>query len=111
PRVGCVTGELSIQQAGDVSGEGGYLRYERWIKRNEGKLGCVIGCVGAIFAIRRDLYEPLPAGTIVDDFVLGLRVLSKGYRVTSEPAARATDPPCATARGEMERTIRIGAGA
>jgi cellulose synthase/poly-beta-1,6-N-acetylglucosamine synthase-like glycosyltransferase len=111
PRVGCVTGELSIAARGDVSGEGLYLRYERWIKRSEGRLGCVVGCVGAIFAIRRSLYEPLPASTIVEDLVICLRLLERGYRAVSEPEAHAVDPPCVTAKAEMGRKVRIGAGA
>jgi biofilm PGA synthesis N-glycosyltransferase PgaC len=110
PQVGCVTGELSIRREGDVSGEGAYLKYERWIKRNEGRIGCVMGCVGAIFAIRPDLYEPLPASTIVEDFVLCLRVLEKGYLAISDPEAKAVDPPCLNPRGEIARKIRIGAG-
>lgn len=110
PRMGCVTGELSIETSGDVSGEGFYLKYERWIKRGEGALGCVIGCFGPIFAMRRSLYRPLPPSTIVEDLVFCLRVLEQGFLTSSEPQAHATDPACATMRGEMARKIRIGAG-
>jgi cellulose synthase/poly-beta-1,6-N-acetylglucosamine synthase-like glycosyltransferase len=110
PRVGCVSGELSLEQNGGVSGEGLYWKYEGWIKRNESKLGFLIGCNGGIFALRRTLYERLPASTIVEDFVLTLRVLEQRYLVRFEPEARATEPPCATSRAEMVRKIRIGAG-
>ena len=110
PHVGCVTGELSLEQEGGASGEGFYLRYERLLKRSEGRLGCVIGCVGAIFAIRKDLYTPLPATTIVEDFVLCMRVLEQGFWARSEPGAQAVDPASASSRSEMARKIRIGAG-
>ncbi|HLV79474.1 MAG TPA: glycosyltransferase family 2 protein [Chthonomonadaceae bacterium] len=110
PRVGCVSGELSLEQDGGVSGEGLYWRYECWIKRNEGRLGFLIGCNGGIFALRRALYEPLPASTIVEDFVLTMRVIERGYLVRFEPEARATEPPCPSARAEMVRKVRIGAG-
>lgn len=110
PRVGCVSGELSLEQDGGVSGEGLYWRYECWIKRNEGRLGFLIGCNGGIFALRRDLYEPLPPSTIVEDFVLTMRVLERGSLVRFEPEARATEPPCPSARAEMVRKVRIGAG-
>ncbi len=109
-RVGCVSGQLILDQEGGVSGEGLYWKYEAWIKKNESRLGFLIGCNGGIFAMRRELYTPLPASTIVEDFVLTLRVLEQGYRVRLEPAARATEPPCSTARAEMVRKIRIGAG-
>jgi cellulose synthase/poly-beta-1,6-N-acetylglucosamine synthase-like glycosyltransferase len=110
PRVGCVTGELCIQEAGDVSSEGLYLRYDRWIKRSEGRLGCVTCVTGAIFAIRKCLWEVLPASTISEDLVLCARVLAKGKAVIAEPHARAVDPPCTTVKAEMGRKMRIGAG-
>lgn len=110
PRVGCVSGELGLEQNGGVSGEGLYWKYEGFIKRNESKLGFLIGCNGGIFALRPSVYEPLPASVIVEDFVLTLRILEKGWRVRFEPQARATEPPCPTSRAEMIRKIRIGAG-
>ncbi|HTE18065.1 MAG TPA: glycosyltransferase family 2 protein [Armatimonadota bacterium] len=110
PEVGCVSGELSLEQEGGVSGEGLDWKYEGWIKRNESRLGFLIGCNGGIFAIRPELYEPLPPSTVVEDFVLTMRVLERGYRVHFEPDARATEPACATARAEMVRKTRIGAG-
>lgn len=110
PRVGCVSGKLCLDDDGGVSGEGLYWRYESWIKECESRLGFLIGCNGGIFALRRDLYEPLPATTIVEDFVLSMRVLERGLRVVLEPRARATEPPCASAKAEMVRKIRIGAG-
>ena len=110
PAVGCVSGELVIEQAGGVSGEGIYWKYEGWIKRNESRLGFLIGCNGGIFALRCSLYDVLPTSTIVEDFVLTLRVLEKGFRVRFEPGARGTEPACISAKAEMTRKIRIGAG-
>jgi cellulose synthase/poly-beta-1,6-N-acetylglucosamine synthase-like glycosyltransferase len=110
PQVGCVSGELLLEHEGGVSGEGLYWKYEGWIKRNESRLGFLIGCNGGIYALRRALYQPLPTSTIVDDFVLSMRVLEQGYRVCFEPEARATEPAAASARAEMVRKIRIGAG-
>ena len=110
PQIGCVSGELSLEQEGGVSGEGLYWKYENWIKRNESRLGFLIGCNGGIFAIRRELYEALPASTIVEDFVLSMRILERGHKVIIEPEAHAVEPACATAKAEMVRKIRIGAG-
>jgi cellulose synthase/poly-beta-1,6-N-acetylglucosamine synthase-like glycosyltransferase len=110
PAVGCVSGELTIEHNGGVSGEGLYWKYECWIKRNESRLGFLMGCNGGIFALRRHLYRPLPASTIVEDFVLTMRVLEQGFVVRFEPEARAVEPPCPSARAEMVRKIRIGAG-
>ena len=109
-RVGCVSGELGLLQEGGVSGEGLYWKYEGWIKRSESRLGFLIGCNGGIYALRRECYEPLPPSTIVEDFVLTMRVLERGYRVVFAPEARAFEPPSATSRAEMIRKVRIGAG-
>lgn len=110
PKVGCVSGELSLTQDGGVSGEGIYWKYEGWIKRNESRLGFLIGCNGGIFALRRQCFEPLPPTTIVEDFVLTMRILEKGYIVRFDPEAKATEPACASSEDEMRRKIRIGAG-
>lgn len=109
-RVGCVSGELGLERDGGVSGEGLYWKYEGWIKRAESRLGFLIGCNGGIFAMRRELFEELPASTVVEDFVLTLRVLERGHRVVFEPDARATEPACDSSRAEMIRKTRIGAG-
>jgi cellulose synthase/poly-beta-1,6-N-acetylglucosamine synthase-like glycosyltransferase len=110
PGVGCVSGELGLEQDGGVSGEGLYWKYEGWIKKNESDLGFLIGCNGGIFALRKPLYQPLPPSTIVEDFVLSMQVLEKGYQVRLEPSAKATEPPSPTTRSETVRKIRIGAG-
>lgn len=111
PSVGCVSGELSLDNGGGVSGEGIYWKYENWIKRNESRLGFLIGCNGGIYAIRRGCYEPLPPSTIVEDFVLSMRILERRHKVLFRPDARAVEPPTDSSRGEMVRKIRIGAGA
>jgi cellulose synthase/poly-beta-1,6-N-acetylglucosamine synthase-like glycosyltransferase len=110
PTVGCVSGELRLAQKGGVSGEGIYWKYEQWIKRSESRLGFLIGSNGAVFALRRELYQPLPSSTIIEDFVLTMRVIEQGYCVRFAPEARVVEPPCATSHAEMVRKIRIGAG-
>ena len=108
--IGCVSGELTLEQKGGISGEGIYWRYESWIKRNESRLGFLIGCNGGIFALRRTLYEALPSNTIVEDFVLTLRILERGHKVIFCPEARATERAAVNSSAEMTRKIRIGAG-
>jgi cellulose synthase/poly-beta-1,6-N-acetylglucosamine synthase-like glycosyltransferase len=101
PKIGCVSGELILSQDGGVSGEGLYWKYECWIKNNESKLGFLIGCNGGIFAIRKEVYEPLPSSVIVEDFVMTMRLLEKGWQVKFDPEARGSEPPCPTSKAEM----------
>lgn len=110
PKVGCVSGQLRLQRNGGSSGEGMYWKYEYNIKRAESRLGFQIGCNGGNYALRRCLYKPLPPSTIVEDFVITMRVLEQGWKVILEPDAVACEPCCASSRKEVVRKIRIGAG-
>lgn len=110
PQVGCVNGALALEHNGGVSGEGLYWKYELWIKTNESRLGFVIGCYGGILAVRAALYQPLPATTIVEDFVLTMRIMEQGGSVRFDPEARATEPASASSHAEWDRKVRIGAG-
>jgi len=111
PAVGAVVGRLRLREAkGGALGEGVYWAYETFLKYLEGKLGCVLGANGGLYAIRRILFGPLPWDTITDDFVVPLRIAVRGWRVPFEPTAVAYEETTADARGEFGRRARIGAG-
>ena len=59
--------------------ENAYWQYEIFIKKIESKLHSVVGGDGAIYAIRKALYEPLDKEDI-NDFVNPLQIITKGYR-------------------------------
>ena len=112
-RVGCVCGEIRFKNSkenkmGEL--EGFYWRYEVFLKRLEGRIGALLGANGGIYAIRKKLFEKIPANTIIDDFVIPMKILEKRYRALYEPEAIAYEE---TAKGiiqEMARRVRIGAG-
>lgn len=111
PSVGCVACKLTMEsEDGKAEGEGLYWRYEMHLKEMEDALGVVMGCNGGGFAIRTDLYEAVPAGTIVEDFVISLRALIRGYKIRFCRRAEVRQPACADVRAEWVRKIRIGAG-
>jgi biofilm PGA synthesis N-glycosyltransferase PgaC len=114
PDVGAVSGELMLtnRRTSAASGEGAclYWRYEKFIRRQESSAGSTVGVTGAIYAIRRALFEPIPPDTILDDVLIPLRVVRRGYRVLFEPGARAYDGVSATAREELGRKARTIAG-
>lgn len=89
-----------------------YWRYETFLKRCEGRLGALLGANGAIYAIRRNAYVPIPNNTIVDDFVIPLlSKLRRGGRIVYDPEAFAREETAPTMGGEFRRRARIGAGA
>jgi cellulose synthase/poly-beta-1,6-N-acetylglucosamine synthase-like glycosyltransferase len=113
PSVGCVSGELMLGErdwAASGDGLGLYWRIEKKIRQWEGASGSVVGATGAVYAARKDLLVPLPAGTLLDDVYLPLHVARQGKRVLFEPRARAWDRPAASLRGEFRRKVRTLTG-
>lgn len=114
PQVGAVAGEKRIQRsdsdAASGSGEGLYWRYESTLKQIDSELNSVVGAAGELFAVRTACYQPLEADTILDDFVLSLRIAGSGYRVAYAPEAYAEETPSQSIREELKRKVRICAG-
>jgi len=68
PRVGAVSGDLVLQSStGVLAGVGLYWRFEKWLRRTESLIHAQVGVTGAISAVRRELFRPIPQGTILDD--------------------------------------------
>ncbi len=111
--VGAVSGELIIESGvgSEVgTGVGLYWQYEKLIRRMESASGSVVGATGSIYAIRRALYEPLAEHTVLDDFLIPMRIVLRGYRVVFVRSARAYDISSATTGEEFSRKVRTLAG-
>jgi cellulose synthase/poly-beta-1,6-N-acetylglucosamine synthase-like glycosyltransferase len=106
PEVGAVSGELYL---GAERGPGLYWRYEKVIRQSEGLVDSVAGATGALFAVRRSLFEELPADCLLDDVFTPMQIMLRGYRVAFEPAARVFDEE-ADLKGEFARKARTLAG-
>lgn len=112
PGVGAVSGELRLRDAnmGFAQGMDAYLRYETMICKSESRAGSTIVTTGAPYAIRRDLFQPLPPGTVRDDVLVSMNVVAAGYRVILEPLALAWDCSPQDLAVERRRGIRLLAG-
>jgi cellulose synthase/poly-beta-1,6-N-acetylglucosamine synthase-like glycosyltransferase len=114
PNVGCVAGEKRIiaskLEKAVGAGEGFYWKYESRIKELESRIGSTIGAAGELFAIRTELYEEVETDTLLDDFVISLRIAQKGYTVKYAPNAIACETSSASMGDELKRKIRIAAG-
>ena len=91
-------------------GIGTYWRYEKWLRRHEAIVGSTLGVTGAIYAMRRELWTPLPADTILDDVLGPMRVVLGGHRVVFEEHARAYDVASQDPETELRRKVRTLAG-
>jgi hypothetical protein len=113
PEVGGVSGDVALvgERAALGRSEDLYYRYERWIQHAESEVGSMIGADGALYAIRRELFAPAHADTILDDLSIPMAVLRTGRRVVYEPNARAYEHGSESAREEFARKTRVVAGA
>jgi cellulose synthase/poly-beta-1,6-N-acetylglucosamine synthase-like glycosyltransferase len=110
PEVGCVCGHLVYSNGGDsVTAATGslYWRLEERIKKLESETGSVMGADGSLYAMRSQLYRPIPEG-VADDMFLSLAVLCDGYRVVRAEDVRVFERAGTVAKDEFRRKIRIG---
>lgn len=111
-RVGAVGGALMIETATTSVGGGvdAYWRLEKFVRESESKFDSAIGCTGAVYAIRRDLFRDLPPDTLLDDVVVPMQIALGGHRVLFEPKAVAFDPQSLEPEREIIRKRRTLAG-
>lgn len=111
-KIGCVCGHLILSDLSGTplgKGESAYWDLESEIKKFEGTLDRLIGGNGALYAIRRELYTPLPIKkSVMDDFFVTVKILQKGYYCTFANGAIGTEMTSKEASGEYRRKVRIG---
>ncbi|HLN80410.1 MAG TPA: glycosyltransferase family 2 protein [Thermoanaerobaculia bacterium] len=112
PDVGAVCGRLKLEDPnGSESPETEFWNHEMRLKAAEGRLGVCLGGNGAIYAARRELIRPIPAGSAMDDFLIPAYIARQGKKVVFAGDAVAREPAAPTVRDEMARRFRIGVGA
>lgn len=113
PEVGAVSGELLLEAVdGAASGDalGIYWKIEKALRKLESASGSVVGVTGAIYAMRRELYVPMPPGLILDDVFVPMNVVRQGWRVLFQPAAIARDRIFSEPGKEFGRKVRTLTG-
>jgi len=112
PAVGAVSGILRISDSITPTGAGvnTYWRMETAIRQAESDLDSCIGCTGAVYAIRRPLFRPIPSDTTLDDVVVPMQIALAGYRILYDSQAQAFDPQPLDTRSETRRKGRTLAG-
>jgi cellulose synthase/poly-beta-1,6-N-acetylglucosamine synthase-like glycosyltransferase len=112
PEVGGVSGTIALAGDGGAVGRGYgvYWRYETFLRRCESEIDSLLGATGALYAIRRELFESIPADTLDDDLAIPCHALRRGGRIVFEPRARAIDEAPTQAGHEFGRKVRTLAG-
>ncbi|WP_340113227.1 glycosyltransferase family 2 protein [Maribellus mangrovi] len=113
-KVGCVAGEKRIiehdTESAAGAGEGLYWKLESWIKKYDSELNTAVGAVGELFAVRTHLFEDVETDTLLDDFIISLRIAQKGYKIAYTPEAYAQETASLNVKEELKRKVRIAAG-
>jgi cellulose synthase/poly-beta-1,6-N-acetylglucosamine synthase-like glycosyltransferase len=109
PGVGGVAGNqsyVSDARSSVSAGERTYWSFDQALKHWQSEAGSVTSATGAIYAVRSELFEPVPSG-VSDDAMISYRVVARGYRMVYEPRAIAYETVSPDARAEFRRKIRV----
>lgn len=114
PTIGCVSGEKRVAFDNDDTvsskGEGAYWKYESLLKRLDFEFYSAVGAAGELFAVRTELFAAMEEDTLLDDFMLSMRIAQKGYRIAYTPNAYAVEYGSLNMEEEGKRKRRIAAG-
>ena len=109
PKVCLVTGSTRYVAEGSremVKTSSVYTDLEKFIKLQESRTGSCVGADGAIFGMRKSLYQSLKKDDI-NDFVLPLLVVKKGFRVVFHKELYCYEASSVDSMSEYQRQIRI----
>lgn len=112
--VGCVSGELHFKPltaaGGTAKGINLYWKYEKFLRACESKIHSMLGATGAIYAVRRELFTPIPPNIILDDMFVPLKIIQNGFRAIFDPNASAYDIIADNPKEEYRRKVRTLSG-
>jgi cellulose synthase/poly-beta-1,6-N-acetylglucosamine synthase-like glycosyltransferase len=110
PAVGAVGGNQCYLPDGGghmaSSSERLYWGYDRALKSMQSRAGHMTAATGAIHAVRRELFRPVPLG-VSDDFMTSTQAIAEGYRLVFEPKAIAYEALSPSEAAELSRKLRI----
>ena len=113
-KVGALAGEKRIarqkNEKAATAGEGIYWKYESFLKKSDSEFYSVVGAAGELFSVRTELFQEVESDTLLDDFIISLRIAAQGYTVKYEPNAYAEELSSLSVKEELKRKVRISAG-
>ena len=91
---------------GEGTGEMTYWDLDRRLKSAASASGNAVSATGALYAIRRELFQPVPEG-VTDDFITSTRVIAQGGRLVFAPEAIAYEDVASSSENEFARKVRV----
>jgi cellulose synthase/poly-beta-1,6-N-acetylglucosamine synthase-like glycosyltransferase len=110
PAMGAASGSLELRASDAPSLAALYWRWERWLRKSEAEVGSSVGVSGAIYAIPKALWKPLPSGLLLDDLYTPMQIALRGYRIGFVAGARAWETRQPRPREEYRRKTRTLTG-
>lgn len=112
PKVGAASGRLELARGAKAPPLPLrlYWSLERWLRSREAEVHSAVGVTGAIYAMRRELWTPLPHGLILDDLYVPMQLVLRGHRIAYMEAARAYETRTTTDGNEYRRKVRTLTG-
>ena len=102
---------VGLKKDGISIQEKSYVERENIIKYREGVLwGCMMGPFGGCYALRKNLFEAVPAGFLVDDFYISMKVVEKNFYCLNDLEAICYEDVSNDIFQEYKRKARISAG-
>jgi cellulose synthase/poly-beta-1,6-N-acetylglucosamine synthase-like glycosyltransferase len=109
--VGVVCGSLKfVRSVESTHTEGVYWRYESILRLMEARLGATLTASGALYAVRRECFRPLPSDALIDDLLVPMAARRLGFRVVYDPEAIATEFAASGVSDEAVRRTRLALG-
>ncbi len=110
PQVGGVAGHQLYASARTGSsaefGERTYWSFDQALWEWQSAAGNLTVCTGGLYAIRRSLFSPVPAG-VADDATIWFRAMAGGYRMVYEPRALVMESVAPSSKVEFRRKVRV----
>lgn len=112
PMVGGVAGHIEHAfKAEEEFGENIYRHFESKQKYFEGILHSTISAFGGSYAIRKQLFKPIPPNAYSnDDVIIPMNIVRQNHRIIYEPEAISEEDISGSVNTEFSRRVRIGAG-
>lgn len=107
--IGGVCGELKLLNTGGSAigeSEGAYWKYEKFLKEMETRTGTAIVANGSIYALRKELFQPMNPN-VGDDMQNPLIIINQGKRFVYEPNAITREETSSESAEEFSRKVRI----
>ncbi|WPN60051.1 glycosyltransferase [Pseudomonas sp. P9_31] len=111
PAVGACAGHMLIPVAGQglSLGDSLYRHYEGWLRMVENRTGCMVSADGALLALRRELFQNVPA-EVNDDFFISTCAPVALKRIVYVPTARVIDQGVDEIDKQWRRRLRVTVG-